>query len=88
MSTKKITTEDLASFRDFENQILSLNSKRVKYKSDEEIESQIKLSVLFENFGTEKTQILMEKMGIKPEDLFNQETFISIYNSLKSQLEN
>ena len=88
MSTKKITTEDLASFRDFENQILSLNSTRVKYKSDEEIESQIKLSVLFENFGTEKTQILMEKMGIKPEDLFNQETFISIYNSLKSQLEN
>ena len=88
MSTKKITTEDLASFRDFENQILSLNSTRVKYKSDEEIESQIKLSVLFENFGTEKTQILMEKMGIKPEDLFDQETFISIYNSLKSQLEN
>jgi len=85
MSIPKITPEDLSSFRNFENKILSLDSKRIKYKTDHEMESQIKLSVLSENFGLEETENLMKNLGINSEDLCNQETFILIYNTLKSK---
>jgi hypothetical protein len=85
MSIPKITPEDLSAFRDFENQILSFDSKRLKYKTDAEMEAQIKLSVLAENFGPEETQKMMETMGIEPHELCQQEIFISIYNSLKTK---
>lgn len=85
MSIPKITPEDLSAFRNFENQILSFDSKRLKYKTDAEMEAQIKLSVLAENFGPEETQKMMETMGIQTQDLCQQEIFVSIYNSLKAK---
>jgi hypothetical protein len=85
MSIPKITPEDLSSFRDFENQILSFDSKRLKYKTDVEMEAQIKLSVLAENFGPEETQKMLETMGVQPQDLCQQDVFVSIYNSLKAK---
>jgi len=84
MKSPKITQEDLNSFRNFENQILSLDSKKIKYKTDQEIESQIKLSVLIENFGKDRTYDLLSQMGINSSALCNQNIFIQIYNSLKS----
>lgn len=84
MKSPKITQEDLNSFRNFENQILSLDSKKIKYKTDQEIESQIKLSVLIENFGKDRTYDLLSQMGINSSALYNQNIFIQIYNSLKS----
>ena len=84
MKSPKITQEDLNSFRNFENQILSLDSKKIKYKTDQEIESQIKLSVLIENFGKNQTYDLLSQMGINSSALYNQNIFIQIYNSLKS----
>jgi len=85
MSIPKITPEDLSSFRDFENQILSFDSKRLKYKTDVEMEAQIKLSVLAEKFGPEETQKMLETMGVQPQDLCQQDVFVSIYNSLKAK---
>lgn len=84
MKNTKITSEDIQSFRNFENQILGLDSKKIRYKPDTEIESQIKLAVLEENFGLDRTLREMQKLNLSTRDLLNPE----IYKHLFQLLEN
>jgi hypothetical protein len=84
MENTKITSEDIQAFRNFENEILGLDSKKIRYKTDKEIESQIKLAVLQENFGPDHTKREMEKLNLTTSDLSNPE----IYKHLFQLLEN
>ena len=79
---KEIGKKELKAFEEFENKILSLNDERVKYQRDSEIEAKIKKEVLFENFGEEQTNDLLNKLSLTFLDLTNQSTYVEIYNFL------
>jgi hypothetical protein len=85
---KNIGKKELEAFEEFENKILSLNDKSIKYERDGEMESTIKKEVLFENFGEEKTTELLSKLSLTFLDLANQSTYIEIYNFLSENKKN
>ena len=85
---KEIGKKELKAFEEFENKILSLNDERVKYQRDSEIESKIKKEVLFENFGEEQTNDLLNKLSLTFLDLTNQSTYVEIYNFLSENKKN
>jgi hypothetical protein len=85
---KNIGKKELEAFEEFENKILSLNDKSIKYERDDEMESTIKKEVLFENFGEEKTTELLSKLSLTFLDLANQSTYIEIYNFLSENKKN
>ena len=85
---KEIGKKELKAFEEFENKILSLNDERVKYKRDSEIEAKIKKEVLFENFGEEQTNDLLNKLSLTFLDLTNQSTYVEIYNFLSENKKN
>ncbi len=78
-----VNKKDIEIFQEFEKKILSLKDGRVKYTPDLEMESKIKMEVLVDNFGEEKTNQLIEKLGLPQIELSNQETFIEIYKFLE-----
>lgn len=84
MKNTKITSEDIQSFRNFENQILGLDSKKIRYKPDTEIESQIKLAVLEENFGLDRTHQEMQKLNLSIQDLLNPEIYKHLFQILEN----
>ena len=85
---KEIGKKELEAFKEFENKILSLKDERVKYQRDSEIEARIKKEVLFENFGEEQTNDLLNKLSLTFLDLANQSTYIEIYNFLSENKKN
>jgi hypothetical protein len=85
---KNIGKKELEAFEEFENKILSLNDKSIKYERDDEMESTIKKEVLFENFGEEKTTELLSRLSLTFLDLANQSTYIEIYNFLSENKKN
>ena len=85
---KEIGKKELKAFEEFENKILSLNDERVKYQRDSEIEAKIKKEVLFENFGEEQTNDLLNKLSLTFLDLANQSTYLEIYNFLSENKKN
>lgn len=85
---KEIGKKELKAFEEFENKILSLNDERVKYQRDSEIEAKIKKEVLFENFGEEQTNDLLNKLSLTFLDLTNQSTYVEIYNFLSENKKN
>ena len=82
---KEIGKKELEAFKEFENKILSLKDERVKYS---EIEARIKKDVLFENFGEEQTNDLLNKLSLTFLDLADQSTYIEIYNFLAENKKN
>jgi hypothetical protein len=78
-----VNKKDIERFQEFEKKILSLNAEGVKYSSDLEMESKIKMEVLTDHFGEEKTNLIIEKLGISQIQLSNQETFVEIYKFLE-----
>jgi hypothetical protein len=78
-----VNKKDIERFQEFEKKILSLNAEGVKYSSDLEMESKIKMEVLTDHFGEEKTNHIIEKLGISQIQLSNQETFVEIYKFLE-----
>lgn len=85
---KEIGKKELEAFKEFENKILSLKDERVKYQRDSEIEARIKREVLFENFGEEQTNDLLNKLSLTFLDLADQSTYIEIYNFLAENKKN
>jgi hypothetical protein len=85
---KEIGKKELEAFKEFENKILSLKDERVKYQRVSEIESRIKKEVLFENFGEEQTNDLLNKLSLTFLDLADQSTYIEIYNFLAENKKN
>ena len=85
---KEIGKKELKAFEEFENKILSLKDERVKYQRDSEIEVRIKKEVLFENFGEEQTNDLLNKLSLTFLDLADQSTYIEIYNFLAENKKN
>ena len=85
---KNIGKKELEAFEEFENKILSLDDKSIKYERDGEMESKIKKEVLFENFGEEKTTELLNRLSLTFLDLANQSTYIEIYNFLSENKKN
>ena len=85
---KEIGKKELAAFKEFEKKILSLKDERVKYQRDSEIEARIKKEVLFENFGEEQTNDLLNKLSLTFLDLADQSTYIEIYNFLAENKKN
>ena len=85
---REIGKKELEAFKEFENKILSLKDERVKYQRDSEIESRIKKEVLFENFGEEQTNDLLNKLSLTFLDLADQSTYIEIYNFLAENKKN
>jgi hypothetical protein len=85
---KNIGKKELEAFEEFENKILSLNDKSIKYERDGGMESTIKKEVLFENFGEEKTTELLSRLSLTFLDLANQSTYIEIYNFLSENKKN
>jgi hypothetical protein len=80
----EIRQEDIEKFKEFEETILNLKEPGVKYTKDLETESRIKMCVLIENFGKEKTEELLQKIRIEEKDLADQDTYIKIYNLLST----
>jgi hypothetical protein len=78
-----VNKKDIERFQEFEKKILSLKEDRVKYTPDLEMESKIKMEVLVDHFGEEKTNQLIEKLGLSRIELSNQETFVEIYKFLE-----
>ena len=85
---KNIGKKELEAFEEFENKILSLDDKSIKYERAGEMESKIKKEVLFENFGEEKTTELLNRLSLTFLDLANQSTYIEIYNFLSENKKN
>jgi hypothetical protein len=85
---KNIGKKELEAFEEFENKILSLDDKSIKYERDDEMESTIKKEVLFENFGEKNTTELLNKLSLTFLDLANQSTYIEIYNFLSENKKN
>lgn len=80
----EIKPEDLERFQEFEKTILNLKENRIIYKQDLEMEAKIKMSVLVDNFGKEKTEQILEKIMIEEGDLADHDTYVQIYNFLAS----
>ena len=85
---KEIGKKELKAFKEFENKILSLEDEKVKYQRDSEIEAKIKKEVLFENFGEDPTNDLLNKLSLTFLDLANQSTYVEIYNFLSENKKN
>lgn len=85
---KEIGKKELKAFKEFENKILSLKDEKVKYQRDSEIEAKIKKEVLFENFGEDPTNDLLNKLSLTFLDLANQSTYVEIYNFLSENKKN
>ncbi len=81
----ELSIEDYKRFAQFEEKLLGLKDAGVVYKKDDELEIEIKKEALFSHFGQEKTEQLMEKLGIKFEDLVNQSVYIEIYKFLDNK---
>jgi hypothetical protein len=79
-----ITKEDLERFQEFEKTILNIKENKIKYKQDLEMEAKIKMAVLADTFGEEKTKEMLEKIMFEESDLADQDTYIKIYNFLSS----
>ena len=82
---RELSFDDLKRFSEFEEKLLSLKDSGVVYKKDDSLEIDIKKEALFSQFGQEKTEQLMEKLGIKFEDLVNQSVYIEIYKFLDNK---
>lgn len=81
----EIKQEDLDRFAEFEKAILNLKESGIKYTSDVEIETDVKLASLFDTFGREKTENFLNKIKVEKKDLADQETYVQIYKFLSSQ---
>ncbi len=82
---RELSFDDLKRFSEFEEKLLNLKDSGVVYKKDDSLEIEIKKEALFSHFGQEKTEQLMEKLGIKFEDLVNQSVYIEIYKFLDNK---
>jgi len=82
--SEKLSKEDLIRFEEFEKTILNLKETPVKYKKDDEMESEIKKQVLFAHFGEEKVNRILKKLNIDFRDLVDQKIYIEIYKLLDS----
>jgi hypothetical protein len=78
----ELKKEDYERLREFEERILSLKESGVTYHRDSKMEAQIKKEVLFERFGSKKTDWALEKLNINYLDLSEQEIYIEIYTFL------
>lgn len=80
--SREITKEDLKNFEEFEKRILDLKDSNVKYRRDNETETQIKKEVLFSHFGEENVKMAMEKLNVNFRDLDDHKIYIEIYKFL------
>lgn len=78
----EINSEDYERFNDFEKTILNLKEKNVNYKKDLEMEAKIKMAVLVEAFGIDRTKDFLSKIKVNEIELADQETYVQIYTFL------
>lgn len=78
----ELKKEDYERLREFEEKISTLKEAGVTYQRDREMEAQIKREVLFEKYGSKKTDWALEKLNLNYLDLSEQEIYIEIYKFL------
>jgi hypothetical protein len=78
----ELKKEDYERLREFEEKIISLKDSGVSYSRDTEMEAQIKREVLFEKFGSKKTDWALKKLNLNYLDLSEHEIYVEIYKFL------
>ena len=78
----ELKKEDYERLREFEEKIISLKDSGVSYSRDTEMEAQIKREVLFEKFGSKKTDVALKKLNLNYLDLSEHEIYVEIYKFL------
>jgi hypothetical protein len=81
MENEKKIQEAYERFNAFEEQLLSV--KEVKWKKDDEMHARIHLSVLEEEFGSDRVKEVLDQEGVDIIYLSNHEAFSKIANLLK-----
>lgn len=79
---KEISSADYKRFSEFEEKLLNLKDCGIVYRKEDSLEIEIRKQSLFSHFGIEKTNQIMEKLGLNFEDLNNHGIFIEIYKFL------
>lgn len=76
---------DIGSLKEFEDKILSLDKEKdgISYSVDEEMEAQIKFSVLEEKFGLDKSIKALNDLSINKKSLSDQDTYVMLYKYLQ-----
>lgn len=79
---RELNEEDYKAFKEFEEKIMSIKSPGIRYQKDFEMDAQIKKEILFEKFGSKKTDEALEKLKLNYLDLSDQEIYVEIYRFL------
>ncbi|NBV27647.1 hypothetical protein EBS02_01295 [bacterium] len=81
---KKIESEDLQKFQEFERKILEIELPRIKYIPDLEIQAEVRKQVLIENYGEEKLTEALSVTGMEPRDLGLDYLFFQVSQILQN----